>query len=221
MKKDKTDLEFDKLVNLVRAFFVANAERLGLNMKWFTDVFLPLLMKWITAFAVCSDPSKRTHGAIVAKDEAREDLEPVFSQMVKMIQACPDVTNSELADLTIPRPKPSSHKPLPAPPLAPEITLRTPAAGEVEIHAYNAENMKHGKPVGAKVCVAAYVILPASEPAPTTQEELTQSVVISAGKITIRRPRSERGEILYASGHWVNATGDTSPWSDIQSIAIP
>jgi hypothetical protein len=221
MKRYLSDLEFDQLVNRIRMFFVANAEKYGFNMTWFTAVFLPLLMKWIEVFGIYSDPSKQTHGAVKAKDEAREDLQPVFSQMVRMIQDAPDVTDAQLVDLTIPRPKPKTNKPLPAPPIPPDIQLRTPAPGVVEVHAYNAANQKYGKPAGGKVCVAAYVIRPVSEPAPTTQEELTQSVVISAGKVSIRRPRSERAHILYASGHWVNATGDTSPWSDIVSVAIP
>jgi hypothetical protein len=44
--------------------------------------------------------------------------------------------------------------------------------------------------------------------------------VISAGKIAIRPPSSERTHILYAAGHWMNATGDTSPWTIILSVVI-
>jgi hypothetical protein len=221
MSKFKTDLAFDKHVDVVRAFYVAQAAKLGFNMTWYTDVFTPFHTAWSTAFATCLDPAKRTHAAVVAKDNAREALEPKFSQMVEMMRSNPDVTDDQLASIEIPRRHPGSNKPLPPPSLPPVIVLETPAPEVVEIHVYNAENMKRAKPPGGKGCFMVYVVLPASAPAPAMQEELTERIYISAGKGKVRCPRNRRGEIFYASGHWVNATGETGPWSDIVSIAIP
>jgi hypothetical protein len=221
MKKDLTDSEFNTIAHNVQKFFKDNATKYGFNLTWFNATFTPKMTQWDTAFEIASDPARKTHGAVVDKDVARADLKPEFSQMVRMIQDAPDVTDGQLAGLEIPRRKPASNRPLPAPPFPPDIQLRTPAPGVVEVHASNALTGKHAKPPGARVCIAAYVIRPASEPAPTTQEELTQSVIISAGKVAIRSSHSKRAHILYVSGHWVNAVGDTSPWSGIMSVAIP
>jgi hypothetical protein len=220
MRKRKTDSAFNTALTVVRAFFVAQATVLGLNMKWFADVFMPLLTAWVTAFDICNDPAKRTHAAIKAKDDSRAALEPEYSRMVKMLQDHPDVTDAQLVALEIPRRKPSGGKPLPPPPRAPLIELSTPERGVVEIHVRNAENNKHGKPPGAKVCILSYVVLPASAPAPVKQDELTQRLVISTGKGTMNYPREMRTHVVYASGQWANARGDTGPHSDISSIGI-
>jgi hypothetical protein len=219
MKKYLTDSEFDTLLTILRAFFVANATKYGFNMTWFTDVFLPLLLKWVEAFGIYSDPAKRTHGAIVAKDKARDELYPELMQMVRMVQDAPDVTDAQLADLTIPRPKPSSNKPLPVPPFPPDFRFDTSAPGWVTIHILNSENMTHGKPVGGKGCLLSYEV---TDVDPEDKSKMANRRYVSGGKIRLEFNLEQlRGKKLKVCGCWLNTVGDMGPWSEIHTVIIP
>jgi hypothetical protein len=218
MKKHLTDFEFNTLVGNVRTFFVANAEKYGFSMTWFTTVFMPLLLKWIEAFEIYINPAKRTHGVIKAKDDARADLYPEFRQMVKIIQACPDVPDAQLVDLEIPRPKPSSRKPLPAPPFPPAFRFDTSAPGWVTVHVLNTENMTHGKPVGGKGCLMLYEV---TDVDPVDKSKMTHRIYVSNGKVRIEQEEVNRGKKMKVCGCWMNTIGEHGPWSEIYTVIIP
>jgi hypothetical protein len=215
-----SDFEFNEHMENVRLFVVKNAEEIGFDMTWYAAAFMPKLTNWVTAYGVWFGTEDRTHLITANKNAAREELEPEFALMVRMLKSLPKVTKAQLESLKIATGQ-GGHRPaLPPPPLAPLIVLVSPAAGVVEIHVYNAENRKIGKPVGGKGCFAMYAVLPSSAPAPTTPEELTERIYITAGKGVVRLPRAKRGEVVYVIGHWVNAVGESGPWSEMMSIVI-
>jgi hypothetical protein len=219
MKKDLTDIEFNALVHDVQKFFKDNAAKYGFNLTWFNATFTPLMTKWDSAFEVYSDPARRTHGAIVAKTEARKDLRPAFSQMVQMIQACPDVTDAQLVDLGIPRRKPSSRKPLPAPPFPPSFRFDTSAPGWVTIHVINPENMTHAKPPGAKACLLLYEV---SDVDPVDKSKMPNRLYVSGGKVRLEFNLEQlRGKRVKVCGCWMNTVGEQGPWSEMHTVIIP
>jgi hypothetical protein len=218
MKKRRSDSEFDKHMDVVRKFFVANATKYGFNMTWFSDVFLPLLMAWITAFTNYLDPAKRTHAVIVAKNKARKAIEPKFSQMVEIIRNTPDITDEELASIDIPRRKPGG-KPLPVPPFPPDFRFDTSAPGWITIYVLNPTNMKHGRPPGAKGCIVMYEI---TDIDPVDKEKMANRLYVSSGKARLEfNIESLRGKRVKVCGCWVNTVGDHGPWSDIFTVIIP
>jgi hypothetical protein len=215
-----SDFEFNEHVEDVRMFVVRNAEEIGFDMTWYQATFVPKLLKWTTAFGAWFATEDRTHLLTANKNASREELEPEFALMVRMLKSLPKVTKAQLESLKIATGGGGYHPALPPPGLAPILVLVAAAAGVVEIHVYNAANLKRGKPPGGKGCFAMYVVLPSSAPAPTTPEELTERIYISAGKGVIELPRAKRGEIVYVMGHWVNATGESGPWSEMVSTVV-
>jgi hypothetical protein len=214
------DFEFNEHVEDVRMFVVKNGADIDFDMTWYQTDFMPDFMVWTTDYGAWFATEDRTHLLTANKNAARKRLEPKFALMVRMLKSLPKVTKAQLESLKIAVGGGGYHPALPPPGLAPILVLISSAAGVVEIHVYNAANRKRGKPPGGKGCFAMYVVLPSSAPAPTTPEELTERIYISAGKGVIELPRAKRGEIVYVMGHWVNATGESGPWSEMMSIVV-
>jgi hypothetical protein len=56
-------------------------------MAFINDHFKPSLAKWVAKYGLFLDRDNRTRAVIIAKNAARAELEPIYSEIVRMIKA--------------------------------------------------------------------------------------------------------------------------------------
>jgi hypothetical protein len=213
-----SDEEFNRRVRIVKKFVEEEGVAIGVDMKWFGDTYLPAFHQWEEKYKAYRNPSFRTHPIVFAKKEAREKLQPIYSQLVVMLKGNSKLTEPQLVNLKIAVNKGGGGRALPPPDQPPFLRVDTSVAGRITIFVYNVEGMKRGRPRGAKCCMLSYGIV---DDDPITQEMLTEYVYVTNGKVVIDFPWPKRGKKLRVAGRWMNAAGKFSPWSDIITVYIP
>lgn len=181
----------------------------GLNATQ-AQAFTPLMTAYSTAYLAVKDPSTRTRGKVAAKNQARANLKAMASDLAKIIDATPAVTDQQKIDLGLNVRKPPS--PIPAPAVRPAMDLVSVVTRTVTVHIHDsASKTKRGKPAGT-VAAFVYTFVGDNYPSdPTTwqfQGPATKAI------FSIVFPDSVAGGAqVWVCAAWVNRRGDTGPVS--------
>jgi hypothetical protein len=165
---------------------------------------------WTDAYEMATDPVTRTKSTIAAKNAARAVIRAMASDLAKIIDGTPTVSDARKIELGLNvRKQPS---PVPAPTEAPAVDLISVVNRTVTIHILDsAASNKRGKPAGA---VAAWVYTYVGQNYPTDLAAWSFEGSATKAKHEIVFPDAvAAGQSVWIRAAWINAKQDAGPLS--------
>jgi hypothetical protein len=102
---------------------------------------------WSAAYLVAKDPDTRTKAKIAAKNLAKDNVRRMASELAKIVQATPTVTNEQRVELGLN--VPAQRQPNPPPSVRPGVDIVSVFGRSVTVHIHDsASSTKRGKPAG-------------------------------------------------------------------------
>ncbi|MDR1284184.1 MAG: hypothetical protein LBK99_25710 [Opitutaceae bacterium] len=199
------------------AYLLANLGRFGLTTDML-DALMALQAAWRDAWALASNPDKRTKATVQAKNEALAAYKAGIRQFVnERLTYNKKVTNADRDNMGLPI---HDTHPTPAPVSqdAPDITIRMPAARRLEILARVLANALRKKPDGGHGWELRWII---SLTQPTSLDQITHSEFSTRSAIVLDFDENQRGQRIWLIARWENTRGQKGPWTDILSAIIP
>lgn len=168
------------------------------------------------AWALASDPSTRTKGAVAGMNTALRAMRASAMNLARIIYSTSTVTDQQLVDLgLLPRPS-RTPRPVPSTPPVVEVTSVMNRLVGVRIHAADTE--RRGLPFGAK---GANVYSFVGPTAPTDPLAYHFEGMTTRSITQIQFPNTVAGgATVWLSACWVSARGETSPASAPMSFTI-
>jgi hypothetical protein len=177
-----------------------------------------LLTAFVNALAITDEPSTRTKVTVKTKNVARKSLESKARMTVKAYLIYnPLVSDSEREAMNLPIHK-TSRTPADIPRYFPEVEVRMPSPGVIEIHFRDSQTGKRLKPAGVHGVEIVWVI---SGKPPVDWKELLHSVFCTRTPLRLTFEGPERGQTVYFALRWENTRGEKGPWTEILSAIIP
>jgi hypothetical protein len=171
-----------------------------------------------TKYTAAQHSATSTKGDLDMKTAAHEALVKVIRQDVQQFFAHnPNLTPGDRDNLGLPNydPKPT---PVPDPTDVPEIVVKQPAPGIIEVYFKIAGSESRAKAYGIHGAEVAWAILDA----PTVDwRDLTHSSFATHSPLKLTFEGPDRGKVLYFAVRWENSRGVKGPWTTIMSIIIP
>lgn len=155
-----------------------------------------------------------------AKDDSRDTLESAIRQLVRRLQASPDVDDSERAALgiTIPDTTPTAAGGIDTRPVG---IVDTSQRLRHEIRfADEATPTKRAKPAGVMGCEIWVKVAPTGEPAPADPNELSFVAMDTASPFVTEYDGANGGKTAHYMLRWVRTSGEKGPWSETVSATI-
>jgi hypothetical protein len=187
--------------------------------NWIDGVFYPKYSNFHDTYVAWKDKATRTKIKIDNLNDAEKEFIPVYQRLYShYIKPNELVTNAMLEQMGFP--KRNSDKPSPNPPPTSHVGVKIvlPGPGEVEIHFYNLETKRKGKPKGVHGAEAKWGLF---DTPPVDWDALPHSSFDTNSPLKLQFEGHERGKMLYYALRWENTTGEKGPWSEIQNIAVP
>jgi hypothetical protein len=165
---------------------------------------------WSGAFAAATDLSTRTAGAIIAKNQSKEELLMIVKRLAAAIRADPAVTAAQKVGLGLRAPDGHSS-PVPPPESSPTLSIVAIRSGEhlLEAVQLGASNPR-ARPRGATGLLVFRTV--AEGPVQDPHEAAFLSLV-TRGAFTSGFTRADRGRFATYFARWANAKGELGPWS--------
>lgn len=169
---------------------------------------------WVAAYQTANENSTRTPSAITTKNDAKEALidgPGGIRQLVAIIQAFPDTTNTQRTDLgiTIRNNEPT---PVPVPDSIPVIEFTSVNGNRVNIRVHDNEAAGRGKPEGV---TGVYVYSYVGEDSPTQINDWKFEGSSGKTELAIEFPASVQPSTkVWVCAAWVNGkfqTGEATP----------
>jgi hypothetical protein len=158
-----------------------------------------------------------THSVVVAKDEARKELEKIIRGMVKYKLQNPMISDEMRAKMGLPI-HDTNPTPHPRPESRPKLTVKMVDVGVLAVHFQDFETGSKAKPFG----VNGAVIIWAIRDTPTIDtEDLGHSVLATRTPHVLEFSSKDRGKIVYMAACWQNEKGQCGHWSEIVNSIIP
>jgi len=156
------------------------------------------------------------------KDDSRGEFESLIRQIVRQLQASPDVDDTERAALGI----------------TVRDKVRTTATGEITTRPVGvvdtSQRLRHeirftdeatptrrAKPAGVMGCEIWVKVTAPGEPSPVSASELSFVTLDTASPYTAEYDGTDGGKTAHYMLRWVNTRGDKGPWSETVSATIP
>jgi len=163
-----------------------------------------------TAYTTAITPATRTKGAVEAKNQAKVNLKAAASDLAKIIDGTPTVTNQQKIDLGLSiRFTPS---PIPAPSVRPGMDIVSVANRTIKVHIHDsASSTKRGKPAGTS---AAWVYSFVGENYPSDPTAWSFEGACTKAKFDIVFPSTmASGTQVWVCAAWINAKQQAGPTS--------
>lgn len=175
------------------------------------DMFDAAVVEWSTKYETSQDPATRTKSAVAAKNAARAMIRAKASDLAKIIDGTPTVTDAQKIDLGLCVPKVPA--PIPAPVEAPAVDLVSAIGRAVVIRVHAAPAITgRGKPPGA---AAAWIYTFVGESFPAELSSWLYQGAATRGKFEITFPDSlPAGQQVWIKACWVNPRQQMGPMSD-------
>jgi hypothetical protein len=176
---------------------------------------------FVAAWEVVQDPDTRTTPNTQTKDAAKEMLingHGGVRELVKIIQANPNVTNTQRAELQITIPD-DEHTPVDVPDVPPDLSIISVFARTIKVRLEDQENpTRRAKPAGVQGATILYHV---GATAPSDPAEWTFAMNTSTTTFDVDLPASvPAGSQVWLSAFWFNARKDASPAATPESACI-
>jgi hypothetical protein len=186
--------------------------------KWYHETALKSYTRYLGAYINWREIRNRTLVLTELLRTARDEFEPLFRLLVKILRSCPQVTNAHLVDMGLPTRHEGTRKPAAVAIDAPWYRASSPHPRRVEIEYGNLENGKRGKPAGQH-CVTCYWMI-TDTPRVVHLKDLTRSNRDTRPPLVLELEDEERGWTLYYAMCWENTRGDQGPCGLIESVIV-
>jgi hypothetical protein len=182
------------------------------------SVLNDLVTKYETKYLIAIDPATRTQGAIIAKNEAKDNLEKATRDFLEEhVIYNSAITDEERVNMGL-----SVHKqgrtPAPVATTHPEADVKTPEPSILEFSVHDESGVNVKKPAGQKEFEIRYGI---SDTPITNWKNLPEYELSSRLHFRLTFDNNDRGRILYYALRWRNTRGQAGPWSNIHNAIIP
>ena len=172
---------------------------------------------WTADFPAHIAAQNTARGAREAKDNSREAFQGSVRPLVRRLQASPDVTDAERAEMGITVPD-REGTPEGPPKTRPVVNVDTSQRLQHTIaFADEATPTRKAKPAGV---IGAEVWVKLGDPPPTGPKELSFLSMDSRTPYVAHYSGEDAGQIAHYMLRWVTTTGEKGPWSETASATI-
>jgi hypothetical protein len=222
-----TSLEkkFQLIVRTTVPYLDTNRVRFGMGAdtptgKWYDDVFTPSgYNPFAEAYAIWSDPAKRTPQAITRMRDAEKAADPLFRELYRILKAMPNVTNDDLTAMGLPVRTDPHPKPAPVADTVPGFDIVPLAGNRLQIDYYPAgATRKKGKPEGQHGVEIRWAF---SEEPIHNADRLANSAFDTGSPAILTFSGDDSGRAVYLALRWENTRGEKGPWSGIAVAKVP
>ncbi|MDR3246874.1 MAG: hypothetical protein LBT50_10665 [Prevotellaceae bacterium] len=191
----------------------------GVNQNWLMTDFNDARIKFVSAYENWSNPAERTQVKTAALSDGEAAFRPMYRRLYTgLLKNNPNVTDSDLIAMGLPKRSNGGRTPVPVPSNIPEATAVQKGPGVVEIYFRDANETGKAKPRGVHGAEIRYAVL--AEPT-TDWRTLNNSAFDTRSPLKITFEGDQRGKTLYFAVRWENTRGEKGDWSEIASTIIP
>lgn len=210
------DAEFNAWQTNFVTYANANLLALGLVAGDLTPI-TTAQTTWATAYPAHVAAQAAATAATAAKNSARAAYVVLIRDLVRRLQASPDVDNAEKGNLGITIPDPSST-PVTTPTTWPVVMVDCAMRLRHTIgFADSATPTKKAKPAGV---LGAEIWVKLGGTPPADPSECDFLALDTATPYSVEYPGSNGGQLAHYMLRWVTATGLKGPWSETASVTI-
>lgn len=166
---------------------------------------------WTTAYETANNPQTRTKGTIAAKNAARKVIRDMSSDLAKIIDGNPTVTDQQKIDINLNVRK--TPAPIPASTVSPAVDLVSVTNRTVMVHIHDsAASNKRGKPAGV-VAAWVYTFIGQNYPADPAAWEFVGSATRAKHEIVFADSVAA-GQQAWIRCAWINRKQQAGPFSE-------
>jgi hypothetical protein len=187
--------------------------------KWINDEFLKGFVSYNSVYAAWENPTTRPplQTQLLEKTE-KEVMIPLYRQLHGFFKGNLFVSDNDLEAMGMPhRPAGGGNPPVPPPKTIPDLVIKHPSKGIVEVHFHDEDAEKKAKPHGVHGVELLYALL---DHAPASLDELTRSAFDTRTPCRLTFGFEEVGKDLYIAARWENTRGEKGPWSDFYHTVL-
>ncbi len=173
-----------------------------------SDAYGEAQSAFVAAHQTANDPATRSPANIEAKNAAKSALITLTRQLVKVVQAWPDITDQKRVALgiTVPDDEPT---PVPVPDTSPRIEITSVDGWMISFQLYDGGSTSRAKPEGVQ---GAYVYRYVGETPPSDVDAWTMAGSTSKTESKVVIPSSVApGTKVWLTAAWVNTKLQTGP----------
>ncbi len=172
---------------------------------------------WNTDYPAHTAAQTAARGAREAKDGSRSALVTVIRELVRRLQASPDVDDAERAAMGVAVPD-REGSPEGPPATRPVVNVDTSQRLQHTIHfADEATPTRKAKPAGV---MGAEIWVKLGDPPPKDESDLTFLSVDTRTPYVAHYNGADGGVTAHYMLRWVSTTGEKGPWSETASATI-
>jgi hypothetical protein len=191
----------------------------GKGAEWVNNVFK---VKWLTldnAYKAWDSEGERTPAKIAALQDAERDFIPAYRELyMGFLKNNPNVTDSDLVEMGLPKRKVNPPTPAPVPTTYPIAKIDISLVSRLTISYVDSHTGKKGKPKGVAGAVIHWAILPAP---PKDYAELYNSVLHTNSPLVLDFTEEQRDKTVYFRFAWQNVRGEKGAYGEIVSARVP
>jgi hypothetical protein len=184
----------------------------GINLHFLENEFMPKFVEFSTAFSIWENPADRTPRIIADLLEKEKVFKEVYRKLyMGFLKNNPHATDSDLAEMGLPKHSPSRKHPTPVPTDIPVCSTDTSIIRRISIHF-------SPKPKGVH-CIEIFSAI--SDTPITNIKNLTSFALDTRSPYTFIFEDNQRGKSFYFAVRWGNTRGEKGPLSEIFSAIVP
>jgi len=183
------------------------------------DALSSALALFSAAFALVSDSGTRTPGAVAQKDLARNNAEGLCRHFAIEIKNNNGISYEAKVDLGI-NPPNNTRTPIDPPDTSPilEVIASTPGLQTIR-YADSMTPAKRGKPFGA-TSIQLFIGIADANVIITDPADAVFYGAFTKNPVAVAYSAADNGKQATVYGRWVNAKGETGPWSNPATFII-
>jgi hypothetical protein len=212
----RTDGAFATWALNFRTLIGADPAMYGVTVDQSTQL-LQLQQAYAMAYQEAIEPSTRTKGKILAKNDARDALKTFVRFLAKVVEGQPTVTNEQKVDLGLNVRK--NPTPVPPPPFAPDIDILSLVGRRLTLRLHNSQTVGHRrKPAGVKgATLFSYV----GEAPPVRVDDWKFEGSTTKTVVTVDFAADlEPGTKVWVTCFWFNGRSESGPAATPMSVRI-
>lgn len=172
------------------------------------DAYNEARTSFATAYQTANDPTTRSPANIEAKDTARDALLALTRQLVKVVQAWPDMTDERRVALGITVPD-LERTPVPAPDTWPQLDITSVVGWTVNVRLHDGDSTGRRRPAGVK---GANVFSYVGETPPTEVGAWKFEGGTTRSETAVEFPHTlPPGTKVWLTAFWFNPTMQSGP----------
>jgi hypothetical protein len=190
--------------------------------KWYSDVFIGEFFKpYKDVYGLWDDPLYQSRVLELKLKDHEGGLLPAYRQLAALLVANPLVGSGDLLAMHLPERRTKEYVKAPVAASVPAFYI-TPIDSHrliLHYHAFNAtNNMSTRKPRGQRAVEIRWKF--SHEPV-DNPDSFDRTIVSTSSPYTMSFSPDDRGRELYIAMRWENTRGQTGPWSNVKSAAVP